>query len=402
LRPFVATAKVQQVTGETALGWGAGEIGVQGRCDARFASVRDAFAAGFAHGSELGASLAIAVDGRLVVDCWGGWADAARTRPWGRDTIACVFSCTKGLAAIVALRLVEAGALDLDAPVARYWPEFAAAGKDALPVRWLLTHEAGLSAISRPMPFGSLSDWDAMVGALAEQEPWWEPGTAHGYHGVTFGHLVGEVVRRADGRTIGRVLADDVVGPLGVDCFLGLPAAEDARTADMTIDLDPGATTFFSHWKPEDLGPKSFGNPPDCNVVEHTNTRTFRSAEIPAANAHANARALARIYAALGRGELLSPSLLEEAGRAHVDGDDVVMALPTRFGLGFEITMPEAEFSFGPGARSFGHNGSGGSLGFLDPDAGIAFGYVMNRMEWRARRDDARWFPVLDALYEAL
>ena len=375
---------------------------VEGTCDPAFASVRDAFAAGFADGAELGASLAIEVDGRLVVDCWGGWADTARTRPWERDTIACVFSCTKGLAAIVALQLVARGALDLDAPVARSWPEFAAAGKSDLPVRYLLTHEAGLSAISRPMPFGSLSDWDAMVDALAVQEPWWEPGTAHGYHGVTFGHLVGEVVRRVDGRTIGTALAEDVTAPLGIDCFLGLPAAQDARTAEMTIELDPDATTFFSHWKPDDLGPKSFGNPPDCNLIDHTNTRVFRAAEIPAANAHANARALARVYSALGAGDLLPETLVDEAGRPHVDGHDLVMGVPTRFGLGFEVTDPDAGFSFGPGARTFGHNGSGGSLGFLDPDAGISFGYVMNRMEWRERRDDARWFPIFDALYDAI
>ncbi|HEY8217025.1 MAG TPA: serine hydrolase domain-containing protein [Acidimicrobiia bacterium] len=385
---------------ETATNGRAGAI--EGSCDPRFEAVRDAFAAGFSSGVELGASVAVEIDGRRVVDCWGGWADAARTRPWAGDTIACTFSCTKGLVAIVALRLVDAGALDLDAPVARYWPEFAEGGKSDLPVRYLLTHEAGLSAIARPMPFGSLSDWGAMVDALAAQEPWWEPGTAHGYHGVTFGHLVGEVVRRVEGRTVGTVLRDDVAAPLGVDCYLGLPAAEDARTAEMTIELDPDAPTFFSHWAPDELGPKSFGNPPDCNLVEHTNSRTFRAAEIPAANAHANARSFAGIYGALGRGELLPAAVVEEAGRAHVDGDDVVMRLPTRFGLGFEVTMPDAEFSFGPGARSFGHNGSGGSLGFLDPDAGVAFGYVMNRMEWRRRRDDARWFPILDALYAAL
>jgi CubicO group peptidase (beta-lactamase class C family) len=380
--------------------------GVEGDCDPRFSGVRDAFAAGFPtdsqEGSELGASLAVEVGGQLVVDLWGGWADAARTRRWERDTIACVFSCTKGLAAMALLRLVDAGRIDLDAPVATYWPEFAAGGKAELPVRYLLTHEAGLSAISRPMPFGSLSDWDAMVDALAAQEPWWEPGSGHGYHGVTFGHLVGEVVRRVDGRTIGAVLADDIVAPLAVDCFLGLPASEDARTADMSIELDPEATTFFSHWGPDDLGPKSFANPPDCNVIEHTNTRAFREAEIPAANAHANARALARIYGAYGRGEVLSPGLAEEAGRMQVDGPDLVMGLPTRFGLGFEITMPEGEFSFGPGERTFGHNGSGGSLGFLDPDAGVALGYAMNRMEWRERRDDRRWFPILDALYDSL
>ena len=378
------------------------EASVHGDCDPRFEPVRDAFSAGFADGLELGASLAIEIDGHSVVDLWGGFADVARQRPWARDTIACVFSCTKGLAAIALLMLAERGVVDLDAPVAKWWPEFAANDKGTIPVRMLLTHEAGLSAISRPMPFGSLSDWTAMTDALAEQAPWWEPGTAHGYHGVTFGHLVGEVARRADGRTIGRILAEEVCRPLDVDCFLGLPASEDPRTAEMMIDLPEGATTFFSHWKPDGLGPKSFGNPPDCNLIEHTNTRQFRAAEIPAANAHANARGLARVYAALGAGTLLAPSLVAEAGRAQVDGHDVVMDLPSRFGLGFEITAPEAEFSFGPGARTFGHNGSGGSLGVLDPDAGLAFGYVMNRMEWRERRDDRRWFPIFDALYSCL
>ncbi|MEX0666378.1 MAG: serine hydrolase domain-containing protein [Acidimicrobiia bacterium] len=373
-----------------------------GTCDPRFAAVGDAFASGFADGRELGASLAVEIDGRAVVDLWGGHVDAARSRRWDRDTIACTFSCTKGLAAIALLMLVDRGVVDLDAPVAKWWPEFAAAGKDDVPVRWLLTHEAGLSAISRPMPFGSLSDWEAMTDALAAQEPSWVPGTAHGYHGVTFGHLLGEVLRRADGRTIGTFLSEEIADPLSIDCFLGLPAAEESRTADMAIDLVEGAPTFFSHWQPDGLGPKSFGNPPDCNVIEHTNSRTFRAAEIPAANAHSNARALARVYGALGSGDLVDPELVAEAGRIHVDGLDVVMDLPTRFGLGFEITMPEAEFSFGPGERTFGHNGSGGSLGFLDPDAGVAFGYVMNRMQWTTRRDDERWFPILDALYEAL
>jgi CubicO group peptidase (beta-lactamase class C family) len=380
----------------------AGTDSMHGECEPRFVAVRDAFAAGFADGLELGASLAVEIDGRCVVDLWGGFADAARRRPWEHDTIACVFSCTKGLAAIALLTLVDRGVVDLDAPVTKWWPEFGAAGKDTLPVRWLLTHEAGLSAISRPMPFGSLSDWQAMTDALAAQEPSWEPGTAHGYHGVTFGHLVGEVLRRADGRTIGAFLRQELCTPLGVDCFLGLPNAEEPRTAEMTIDLVEGAPTFFSHWRPDGLGPKSFGNPPDCNVIEHTNSRAFRAAEIPAANGHANARALARVYGALGRGELLASSLVDEAGAVHVDGPDIVMELPTRFGLGFEITLPEGDFSFGPGARTFGHNGSGGSLGVLDPDAGVSLGYVMNRMEWRERRDDRRWFPILDALYAAL
>ena len=240
-----------------------------------------------------------------------------------------------------------------------------------------------------------------MVDALAEQEPWWEPGSGHGYHGVTFGHLVGEVVRRVDGRTIGAFLHDEIAAPLGVDCFLGLPAAEDARTATMVLAPIEGPT-FFSRWGPDSLGPKSFGNPPDCNDPAHTNTRAFRAAEIPAANAHANARALARSTPRSAPARSCSPELVAEAGRVHVDGPDLVMELPTRFGLGFEITMPEADFSFGPGARTFGHNGSGGSLGSLDPDAGVAFGYAMNRMLWTERRDDPRWRPIFDALYGAL
>jgi CubicO group peptidase (beta-lactamase class C family) len=377
------------------------EAVIEGECDPAFTSVRDAFARNFADGSELGASLCIDVDGRRVVDLWGGWLDADRARPWTRDSIVCVFSCTKGLAAIVLLQLVDRGLVDLDAPVARYWPEFAAEDKEELPVRHLLTHEAGLPAIGRPLPLGSLSDWDLMTEALAAQRPWWAPGTAHGYHGVTFGHLVGEVARRADGRTIGTLLHDEVTAPLGVDCFLGLPASEDPRTATMVLAPIEGAT-FFSRWQPDALGPKSFGNPPDCNDPAHTNSRAFRAAEIPAANAHANARALASVYRALARGDLVSLDLVREAGRIHVDGPDLVMEQPTRFGLGFEITLPEADFAFGPGARTFGHNGSGGSLGAIDPDAGVAFGYAMNRMLWTDRRDDPRWPPIFDALYDAI
>ncbi len=345
----------------------------------------------------------VIVAGTPVVDLWGGWADEGRTRPWEHDTIACVFSCTKGLAAVALLVLVDRGVVDLDAPVATWWPEFAAAGKETLPVRYLLTHEAGLAALSRTLPFGSLSDWDLMTDALAAQQPWWEPGVGHGYHGVTFGHLVGEVVRRADGRSIGQFVRDEIAGPLGIDWFLGLPAPEEPRTAQMTIEYPgPGQRTFFSHWGPDDLGPKAFGNPPDCNLIEHTNTRAFRAAEIPAANGHATARALAGFYDALGHGRLLTPSLVADAARPHVEGHDLVMDAPTRFGLGFEITDPPAAFSFGPGARTWGHNGSGGSLGCFDPDADVAFGYVMNRMAWTERRDDVRWVPVFNALYAAL
>jgi CubicO group peptidase (beta-lactamase class C family) len=380
-------------------------IDVDGVCDPAFKAVRDAFAANFADGLELGGSLSISVEGRNVVDVWGGWADGAMTRPWERDTLACVFSCTKGVVAVLALLLVEDGRLDLDAPVARYWPEFAQGGKAELPVRYLLTHEAGLPALSRPMPFGSLSDWDAMVTALAAQEPWWEPGHGHGYHGVTYGHLIGEVMRRITGTSVGVFLDTAIAGPLGVDLTMGLPEHEESRTADMVLGPMGGAT-FFDHWQPDGLGPKSFRNPPDCSDVGYTNTRAFRGAEIPAANGHGTARALDRMYAVLAGGgaldgtRYLSAELVAEGGREHVRGQDLVMDLPTAFGLGFERTIPE--WRFGPNPNTYGHNGSGGSLGIVDPDTGVSLGYVMNRMVWGATRDDPRWPAIFDALYGAL
>lgn len=379
---------------------------IDGTVDAAFAGVRDAFAANFAAGLELGASLSVSVDGRNVVDLWGGHLDAARTRPWQRDSLVCVFSCTKGVVAIATMWAVERGLLDLDRPVAGYWPEFAAAGKSDLPVRWLLTHEAGLPAIGTRMPVGSLSDWDAMTAALAAQAPWWEPGSGHGYHGVTYGHLVGEVLRRATGRTVGQIVRDELGTPLGVDLLMPLPPADDARTSDLVVEMAPEGT-FFDHWDPAtSLGPRSFGNPPDCNDPDHCTTPTFRRAEIPAANLHANARALDRLYAVLARRgsvpdlRIASPDLVEEFGRGHVRGDDLVMELPTAFGLGFEYTIPE--WAFGPGARTYGHHGSGGSLGIVDPHTGVSLGYAMNRLWWGPTRSDPRWTRIFEAVYAVL
>lgn len=378
---------------------------VDGTCDAAFKEVSDAFAANVDAGLELGAALSISVGGRNVVDVWAGWQDAPRTRPWTRDTLVCSFSCTKGVAAIATMWAAARGLVDLDTPVASYWPEFAAAGKESIPVRWLLTHEAGLSAISERMPFGSLSNWDAMTSALAAQEPWWEPGTGHGYHGVTFGHLIGEVLRRATGRTCGTLIAEELAAPLGIELHMPLPASLDARTADLTVDMSADGT-FFDVWGPTSLGPKSFGNPPDCNDPNHCSSALFRRAEIPAANLHTDARSLDRLYAVLACGgrldglDLAPSSLVEEFGTVQVRGKDLVMELPTAFSLGFEHTIPE--WPFGPGERTYGHNGSGGSLGIVDPDAGVSLGYVMNRLWWGPDRTDPRWSPIFDALYAAL
>ncbi len=379
---------------------------IDGTHDPAFAAVRDAFAQNFADGLELGACLSISVRGRNVVDVWGGHLDAARSRPWQRDSLVCVFSCTKGAVAVATMWAVARGLVDLDRPVAHYWPEFAAEGKADIPVRYLLTHEAGLPAIASRMPFGSLSDWEAMTTALAAQAPWWEPGSGHGYHGVTYGHLVGEVLRRATGRTVGQLIGEELARPLGVDLSMPLPSAADARTADLVVEMSPEGT-FFDRWDPRtSLGPKSFGNPPDSNDPSHCVTDLFRRAEIPAANMHANARALDSLYAALAGGgrtddlDLAPVELVEEFGRCHVRGDDLVMELPTAFGLGFEHTIPE--WPFGPGARTYGHNGSGGSLGLVDPDAGVSLGYAMNRLWWGPSRSDPRWDAIFEALYAAL
>jgi CubicO group peptidase (beta-lactamase class C family) len=379
---------------------------VGGDCDPAFAAVREAFAQNFALGLELGASLSISIDGRNVVDLWAGHLDPARDRPWERDSMVCVFSCTKGVVAIATMWAVARGLVDLDAPVASYWPEFAAEGKAEIPVRQLLTHEAGLPAIGHRMPFGSLSDWDAMTTALAAQSPWWEPGTAHGYHGVTFGHLIGEVLRRATGRTCGQLIRDELAAPLGMDLAMPLPARDDGRTADLVVDMSPDGT-FFDAWDAKtSLGPRSFGNPPDCNDPAHCVSDAFRRAEIPAANLHSNARGLDRLFSVLAQHgkdpalDLAPRALVAEFGRCQVRGHDRVMELPTAFALGFEHTIPE--WQFGPGERTYGHNGSGGSLAIVDPDTGVSLGYAMNRLWWGPERTDPRWPPLFAALYDAL
>jgi len=376
-----------------------------GFCDPAFAGVQEAFASNFDAGLELGASLSVSVAGRNVVDLWAGYLDAGRTRPWQRDSLVCVFSCTKGVAAIATMWAVAHGLLDLDAPVASYWPEFAAEGKGSLPVRWLLTHEAGLPAIGKRMALGSLSDWEAMTSALAAQAPWWEPGTAHGYHGVTFGHLVGEVLRRATGTTCGALIGTELGGPLGAELLMPLPIGDDRRTSDLIVEISKDGT-FFDRWDPRaSLGPKAFGNPPDSNDPNHCMTDAWRRAEIPAANMHSNARSLDRLFALLACGGRLGdvelpPSLVAEFGRRQVSGEDKVMELPTAFALGFEHTIPE--WPFGPGAHTYGHNGSGGSLAIVDPDTGVSLGYAMNRLWWGPERSDPRWAPIFEAVYAAL
>lgn len=379
---------------------------VEGECEPRFERVRETFARNFTSG-EVGAALAVTLDGRLVLDLWGGHADAGRTRPWQRDTIVNVYSTTKGMAALCVNRLVEAGQIDLDAPVAKYWPEFAQAGKEHLPVRYLLTHQAGLAALSPKISATNLSDWKFMTAALAAQEPWWEPGTKHGYHAITFGYLVGELVRCVDGRSLGTYFREEIGEPLGVDFHIGLDAREDARCADMIpASVQPGAPNFFAAATQdrESLPGKVFGNP----VINPSlvNTRAWRGAEIPAANGHGDARGLARVYGALARGgeidgvRVLGGDAIARANSEQAFGTDEVLGpLQTRFGLGFFLTQPM--IPFGPNPRAFGHPGAGGSIAFADPDARLGFAYVMNQMQ-QGLAGDARGFGLIFDVYEAL
>jgi CubicO group peptidase (beta-lactamase class C family) len=370
------------------------DVTIEGTCDARFARVREAFVENFANRRETGASVAIALDGRIVVDLWGGWADKARTRPWTRDTIVNVYSTTKGLTAICAHRLVGEGRLELDAPVAKYWPEFAAHSKHRITVRALLNHRAGLPAIRKPLAPEDLYDWTTMTDALAAEEPWWEPGTRHGYHALTFGYLVGEVIRRITGKSVGNYFKDEIAGPLKIDAHIGLDAREDGRVAEMigAPPPAPGEVNLFAEIarNPESVTAKTFMNPMVLSMATVT-SRGWRGAEIPAANGHTNGRALARLYGALARGgEVDGVRVMEahEVPACHVEeshGRDEVLLISTRFSPGFMLSQPGEEM--GPNARAFGHPGAGGSLGFADPEAKIGFGYAMNRMGGRILLD---------------
>jgi CubicO group peptidase (beta-lactamase class C family) len=369
-----------------------------GACDERFVRVSDALADNFRRHGELGAAVAITVEGRPVVDIWAGWKDPARTQLWERDTIVAVFSVGKAMAAICVLLLAERGGIDLDAPVARYWPEFATAGKVEVTVRTLLSHRAGLPALRRALPDEAIYDWDLMAGALAAEEPWWEPGSAHGYHVNTLGFLTGEIVRRVGGASIGSFFRGEVAEPLGADFHFGFGAEEDHRVAEFTF----GSESTDPRSEPADeerqlLLQRVYLNPPGLSGLGTVNTRPWRAAEIPSANGHATARAVARIYGALGR-ELLAPETVEQAIAEHSAGTDFVLGRPSRFGLGFQLTQPERPL--GPNPRSFGHFGLGGSLGFADPDTGIAFAYTMNRAgpRWQNPRSRA----LIDALYASL
>jgi len=377
---------------------------IEGFCEERFAPVRAALADNFRDRGELGAAVSITIEGQPVVEVWGGWMDAARTVPWRRDTLVDVFSIGKAMVTVCVLMLVDRGEVALDSPVARYWPEFAAAGKGGVTVRTLLSHRAGLPAVRRDVSEAEIYDWDALTGALAAEEPWWEPGSTHGYHVNTFGFLTGEIVRRVSGASIGEFFRREVAAPLDADFHFGLDREHDARAAEYVFGGEAAEfTEGVEEPAPLDMDAdrafmlgRVYLNPPALSGIGTVNTRAWRDAEIPSANGHATAWAVTRIYGALG--ELLGAPTLAEAIRPHSEGIDFVLGRPSRFGLGFQLTQPERPL--GPSPRSFGHFGAGGSLGFADPDAQLSFAYVMNKSgpRWQNPRNRA----LIDAVYASV
>lgn len=379
---------------------------VRGRCDERFEAVRSAFAGGFAGGPELGASLAVVVDGELVVDLHGGFRDAARAEPWSADTLVNVASTGKGFVSTALHRLVERGEVDLDQPVSSLWPEFAAEGKGAITVAQLLEHSAGLPALREPLPAGSIYRWDAVTDALAAEAPWWEPGTRHGYHVISFGFLVGEVIRRVTGRTPGRFIADELGAEIRGDYFIGLPESEEHRVAEVPPIIQPAAGGFNpfadADASTQEMMMKAFTFPGELVDPGVVNTRAWRAAEVPASNPQGNARGLAKLYGALVRSDqpVLRSETLDLAIDERVNGIDAVLGMPDRFALGF--MLPSEMRPFGHGPRVFGHTGAGGSLGFADPDRRLGFGYAPNQTIAAGVGGDPRWPVLIDAVYQAL
>ena len=372
---------------------------VQGFVHDRFAPVREQFEANLASGADVGASFCATVEGETVVDLWGGYADAARTRPWERDTIVNVYSTTKTMTALTALLLADRGELDFAAPVARYWPEFAANGKAGVTVGQLMSHSSGLSGWKESVSEADLYDWDKVTALLAAQAPFWAPGTASGYHGMTQGFLVGEVVRRITGKSIGTVFREEIAEPLEADFYIGLPASEDARVADL-IPPPPG-TAMGDGVQGELLA--NMARNPHLDVAV-TRKRAWRGAEIPAAGGTGNARAVAEIHAILANGgvakgrRFMSEAGCRKALEPQVEGTDLVLGMPSRFGLGFGLgggVMPLPH----PNCLFWG--GYGGSLALIDMDARTSFGYAMNKMAGTTT-GDMRAFGLLMAMWQAL
>jgi CubicO group peptidase (beta-lactamase class C family) len=393
---------------------------VDGECDSAFAAVEAAFRENFRTRGEIGAGLCVRIEGRVVVDLWGGHHDEARTRPWERDTLVNAYSVGKGLTAMLVLSLVESGELDLDAPIMKIWPEFGVEGKEKTTLRMLLAHRAGLPGVRRPLAANAAFDWKTMVDALAEQRAYWEPGESHGYHVNTFGFLVGEPVCRRLCLPFAEALRERLTGPAGADFFIGLPDTEHGRVAPIVqarpeTRTDPNrnpieaARRFFI---PDDAEPdearesmiaNTYFNPAGISGFGVVNDPEWRRASIPSTNGHGTARAVAELYDLfsnrdVSKGGIVGPGLRAEAQEIQSDGVDQILGKPSRFGLGLQLAQPSRPIGRSP--EAFGHFGYGGTLGFADPETGLAFGYLMNRPgeRWQTPRTNS----LIDALYDSL
>jgi CubicO group peptidase (beta-lactamase class C family) len=374
---------------------------IEGAFDERFGALGELLSASIDSGADLGASVAVTIDGELAVDIWGGWVDEERTRPWERETIVNVWSTTKTMMAMSALILADRGQLDLDAPVATYWPEFAANGKQDVLVRHVLSHTSGVSGWAQPVEVDDLYDWEKSTAMLAAQAPWWEPGTSSGYHALCQGHLVGEVIRRITGRKLGEFFADEVAGPLDLDFHIGLDPSEFHRVTNVipppplpidltTLDMDSVLVKTFT------------GPAPSADVAW---TSEWRRADIGAANGHGNARSVARAQAVVACGgtldgvQLLSPSTVQQIFRVQADGVDQVLGVPSRFGMGYGL--PNESFPYLPDGQICFWGGWGGSVIIVDVGRRMTIAYMMNRMD-AGLVGDTRGENLVRAAYAAV
>lgn len=378
-----------------------------GHCDPAFLAVRDEFERNFVERGDVGASTCVIVEGETVVDLWGGYADPEAYQPWQADTLTVVMSSTKGATALCAHMLADRGLLDFDAPVAEYWPEFAAHGKDAVTAGMLLSHQAGLPALRDPLPEGAFCDWEYMVNALANEPLFWEPGTRFGYHSMTFGWLVGEVIRRVSGKTPGMFFRDEVAEPLDADLWLGVPDSELHRVTPLRPDPDDPILLAVAETTDHDsLFFLAFGNTGGYCDRNGWNNAAAYGAEICAGGGLTNGRGLARMYAPLSLGgelngvRLVGPETIQRMSRVQSAlSADATIGGPMRYSYGFQkvgglVGFPDS---------TFGHSGWGGSVGFCDPDARLALGYVMNQMHTSAQpRQSVNYEALATAAYRSL
>ncbi|MFX0011468.1 MAG: serine hydrolase domain-containing protein [Candidatus Hermodarchaeota archaeon] len=374
----------------------------KGYCDERFVSAKHAFEKNFGLGLEVGASFAVSLNGELVVDLWGGFSDPAKTKSWEKDTIVNVFSTTKVIAALCIHILVDRGLIDVESPVCEYWPEFAQANKENVLVKHLLSHSAGLPGFDQEIPVETLYNWDRIIKLLEKQKSWWNPGSKIGYHMITFGYLIGELVRRVTGKSLGKFFQDEISTPLNIDFHIGLPESLDYRTATIIPPQE-----VFAKWQIfliKLLFKKTtrvYFNPNLENA--DFNSRTWRNAEIPAANGHGNARSIAQVGSIFACGgiynkeRVLSESTVEKAIKPQISGRDVIMLYrPAEFGLG--LGLLDDKFFLGP--RSFGWGGAGGSLCVMDLEKKLSIGYAMNKMHMKG--EDPRTEAIFKAVWEVV